>query len=122
MPSSRRWFLSVALAASFIAPWQAHAATAEASTCQESAAAECFRSFTPPGAGGALHYYSSLDPDAPDAPAAGGSAGPTRALIAMHGHSRDADKTFEAALRTPGEHDALWTHLRALLELPPTSL
>lgn len=107
MPSSRRWFLSVALAASFIAPWHAHAATAEASICQESAAAECFRSFTPPGAGGALHYYSSLDPDAPDAPAAGGSAGPTRALIAMHGHSRDADKTFEAALRTLRNADAL---------------
>ena len=102
MPS-RRWFLSlalsIALAAAFIAPWQARAATAEAATCQDSAAAECFRSFTPPGAGGALHYYSSLDPDAP-------AAGPTRALIAMHGHSRDADKTFEAALRTLRNADA----------------
>lgn len=94
--SSFRWFFPLALAAACIAPWPAHAATADASTCLNSAAAECFRSFTPPGAGGSLHYYSSLDPDA----AAGATAGPTKALIAMHGHSRDANKTFEATLRT----------------------
>lgn len=100
MPSYR-WFLSLALAVACIAPWPAHAATADASTCLNSAAADCFHSFTPPGAGGALHYYSSLDPDAP------ATAGPTRALIAMHGHSRDANKTFEAALRTLRNADAL---------------
>jgi len=101
---SYRWFFSLALAAACIAPWPTHAATADASTCLNSAAAGCFRSFTPPGAGGALHYYSSLDPDAP---ATGTTAGPTKALIAMHGHSRDANKTFEAALSTLRNADAL---------------
>jgi hypothetical protein len=40
-----------------------------------------------------LHYYASLPPDA------AAPAGPTRALVAMHGHPRDANKTFDAALQ-----------------------
>ncbi|HEX7864911.1 MAG TPA: hypothetical protein VF555_08165 [Variovorax sp.] len=90
---SYRWFFLAA--ACLLAPWLAQAATG-ATDCTASAAQDCYRSFTPAGAGGALHYYSSLDPDAP----ATAAAGPTKALIAMHGHSRDANKTFEATLRT----------------------
>ncbi|WP_422088190.1 hypothetical protein [Variovorax sp.] len=100
MPSYRRLFLFLA-AVCLPACWPAYAAAADFSVCTFSAAADCLRSFTPAGAAGALHYYASLDPDAPAATAATATAaGPTKALIAMHGHSRDANKTFEATLRT----------------------
>lgn len=66
----------------------AHAA-ADAPGCTASAGPDCYRSFQPPGAGGTLNYYASLAP---------GAAAPTRVLIGMHGHPRDADKTFNAAL------------------------
>ncbi|WP_285413276.1 hypothetical protein [Variovorax sp. efr-133-TYG-130] len=89
MPSCRRLLLFLA-AACLPVCWPAYAAAADPSACTASAAAECLRSFTADGAAGALHYYASLDP----------AAGPTKALIAMHGHSRDANKTFEATLRT----------------------
>ena len=51
-----------------------------------------YLSFKPPGAAGVLHYYVSLTPGADT-----GSL-PTSALIAIHGHPRDANKTFEAAM------------------------
>ncbi|MFD1838606.1 hypothetical protein [Paracidovorax cattleyae] len=51
----------------------------------------CYQRFEPPGAGGALNYYASLAP-------AEGTA-PTQALVALHGHPRDAGKTFGAALQ-----------------------
>ena len=66
-----------------------HAATL-ADTCQSGASTACYFAFEPPAAGGQLHYYASLAP--------GTAATPTNALIALHGHSRDADKTFDAAL------------------------
>ncbi|SCX73001.1 hypothetical protein [Variovorax sp. EL159] len=61
--------------------------------CTASASSACYLSFQPPQSGGALHYYASLSPDVAT------PAGPTRALIAMHGHPRDANKTFDAALQ-----------------------
>jgi hypothetical protein len=51
-----------------------------------------YLSFAPPGAAGVLHYYVSRPQGAPEGPP------PTQALIAIHGHPRDANKTFDAAL------------------------
>lgn len=66
-----------------------HAATAD-TACQAGASNACYLAFEPPAAGGQLHYYASLAP--------GAAAAPRHALIALHGHSRDANKTFDAAL------------------------
>ncbi len=52
------------------------------------ATAADYRSFAPAGQTGQMHYLASQAP---------GSA-PTRALVALHGHPRDANKTFAAAL------------------------
>lgn len=60
--------------------------------CSAAASPACYQSFTPPRAGGALHYYASQQPGTT-------APGPTRALVALHGHPRDAGKTFDAALR-----------------------
>jgi len=54
------------------------------------AAPACFTTFTPPGAAGTLTYYTSLPTPSPSTP--------TAALIALHGHPRDANKTFNAAI------------------------
>ncbi|HEY4068638.1 MAG TPA: hypothetical protein VGM74_17170 [Burkholderiaceae bacterium] len=66
--------------------------------CGAAASPECFFAFTLPGAPGQvprgqMHYYASRVPEAP-----GHGAAPTSVLIALHGHSRDANKTFDAAL------------------------
>ncbi len=68
-------------------------AVAAAPSCATAASPACYQQFKPAGARGVMHYYASMSPDSPR-----GSAAPTRALIAVHGHPRDADKTFEAAL------------------------
>ena len=50
----------------------------------------------PVDGGGVLHFYSSLAP-----PAEGRSLTPqtpSHVLVAIHGHSRDANKTFDAAM------------------------
>jgi hypothetical protein len=59
----------------------------------EAADAAHYLSFRPASAAGALHYYASrtVDGDMAGSP-------PTHALIAMHGHPRDANKTFAAAM------------------------
>jgi hypothetical protein len=62
--------------------------------CKASASSACFFAFTPPGAPGEMHYYASRVPGA----ARSSDPAPTTALIALHGHSRDANKTFDAAL------------------------
>lgn len=67
-----------------------HAVAAAAADCSAGASPACYISFEPPGANGRFNYYASLLP--------GTAATPTSALIALHGHSRDADKTFDAAL------------------------
>lgn len=61
-------------------------ALAAASAAAAGATAGTYLGFEPPGAAGRLNYYAS----AADAPVA--------ALIALHGHPRDADKTFDATL------------------------
>jgi len=66
---------------------------AGAGACTSAADDGCYLAFEPAGAGGRLNYYTSRPPGgAPNEP------GPTRALLALHGHSRDANKTFDAAL------------------------
>lgn len=60
--------------------------------CQVAAAVPCYQTLQLPQIGGSLHYYASLTPGS------AGLAAPRRALIALHGHSRDAIKTFDAAL------------------------
>lgn len=90
------------LLAACLALGAAHAA-AESSGCTASAGPDCYRAFQPPGAEGTLNYYASLAP----APVPGDAAGPTKALVALHGHPRDAGKTFDAALRAVRNADAL---------------
>lgn len=79
--------------ASAVAQEKAAEAATPAADCAAPASAACFFAFTPAGAGGQLHYYASRMPGAASA-----APGPTAALIAMHGHSRDGNKTFDAAL------------------------
>lgn len=76
--------LLLALCLAFFGHW----ATA-AETCQQAAGPDCYQGFDVPQAGGRLNYYASM-------PA---GAAPTRALIAMHGHPRDANRTFDASLK-----------------------
>lgn len=64
-----------------------------AASCAEAASVDCYESFQPPGAAGALHYYAS------QRPASSAPSPPVDALIALHGHPRDADRTFDAALQ-----------------------
>ncbi len=85
-------------AAALIAPSAAFVQAAPANDadlahCQTGASTACYFAFDPAGAGRTLHYYASLVPGAQDA-----SPAPAGALIALHGHSRDANKTFDAAL------------------------
>ena len=61
--------------------------------CTTGAKEQCYFSFTPPKQAGTMHFYASLDPSAKESV---GSI--TRALVAMHGHPRDANNTFNAAL------------------------
>jgi hypothetical protein len=63
--------------------------SARAGACDQRASDACFFAFHPGAGEGAMHYYASRAPSA---------AGPARALIVMHGHPRDANRTFEAGL------------------------
>lgn len=80
----------------FCLAFPAHWAAA-AETCQQAAGPDCYRSLDVPQAGGKLNYYASM--------AVG--ATPTRALIAMHGHPRDANRTFDASLKAVRNAGAL---------------
>ena len=62
-----------------------------ATDCERQASDACYQRYQPAGAGGQLDFYASRT-------AAQDGAAPTRALIVVHGHPRDADKTFNAAL------------------------
>jgi hypothetical protein len=68
--------------------------------CQTRASEACYQSMQMPDGAGRVHYYASRGPDAPNAPAAtNAAAAPTHALVVLHGHPRDAGKTFNAALQ-----------------------
>jgi hypothetical protein len=71
----------------------AERASASPVDCTNVAKDACYFSFTPANQAGRVHFYSSLDPSAKESV---GSI--TRALVAMHGHPRNANKTFNAAL------------------------
>jgi hypothetical protein len=64
--------------------------SARAGACDERASDACFLAFHPGGGEGVMHYYASRDPSS--------AGGPSRALIVMHGHPRDANATFDAGL------------------------
>ncbi|MDR0260659.1 MAG: hypothetical protein LBI76_12735 [Comamonas sp.] len=64
-------------------------------TCTEQASDACYQGFDLPGQAGRMHFYASL---APQAEKADGSGGPQTALLIMHGHPRDANRSFNAAL------------------------
>ncbi len=70
------------------------AAAAEA-PCDQAASGRCFIGFELPGAAGRLHYYASRG----DAGTAEAGTAPTTALLVMHGHPRDANRSFDAGLR-----------------------
>lgn len=72
---------------------QAQPTPAAASDCSRQAAAACFVAFDLPQGAGRFHYYTSR----PDGGSAGDAA-PTTALIVVHGHGHDADRSFEAGL------------------------
>lgn len=74
-----------------VASTNLRAAAADAPDC--SGPAGCQLSVEPPGAMGRLNYFASQAPS-PGPP----ERGPATALIAMHGHPRDVEKTFGAAL------------------------
>lgn len=76
----------------------AGAAKAADGDCLNAASASCYIGFAPPGAPGQLHYFTSLMP--------GSATTPTSALIVIHGHPRDANKTFNAALQALTDGDA----------------
>ena len=76
-------------------------AAADPASCEMTASSDCYFVLQTPGAGGALHYYASLRA----APTA--VAGPTSALVAIHGHPRDADKTFDATLEAVRSANAI---------------
>ena len=61
--------------------------------CSQEASTACWYSLDLPAQAGRLHYYASRAPDVPAA------AGPTEALLVMHGHSRDVNRSFVAGLQ-----------------------
>jgi len=75
--------LLLALCLTFLPPW-----AAAAEDCRQAAGPGCYQGFEVPGAGGKLNFYASMPV----------GAMPAHALIAMHGHPRDAGRTFDASL------------------------
>lgn len=69
--------------------------------CDEGASEACYRSFTPATGAGTVHYYASRTPGAATPIA------PRSALIVLHGHSRDANRSFDAGLETVRRAQAL---------------
>ena len=80
-----------------------HAATTSEGDCTQRAADNCLHALALPAGAGQLRYYASHLPTthtSPASPAASGNPfAPTAALIVIHGHSRDAGGSFNAALR-----------------------
>ncbi len=73
-------------------PTVAAAQPADADGCAQAATDACLSAIDLPGGAGRLPYYASRQP---------GDAGPppTRLLLVMHGHPRDANRSFDAALQ-----------------------
>lgn len=72
-------------------PWPAGAAstdTGAAARCTERASPACIGDFVLPGGAGRMRYYHSALP----------AEAPHSALLVMHGHPRDANRSFDAGL------------------------
>ncbi|CAB5669951.1 Uncharacterised protein [Delftia tsuruhatensis] len=69
------------------------AAPGDPSGCQHRAGDACLRSFALPNGAGRMRYYASQEPESLH------GARPRSALVVMHGHPRDANRSFEAGLR-----------------------
>jgi len=67
------------------------AGAACAQGCNEHAGAACLHGFELPGSAGRLQYYSSRQ--------AGEGDGPRAVLVVLHGHPRDAGRSFQAGLQ-----------------------
>jgi hypothetical protein len=80
--------LGAALVLLISLPGIAHAADGTGSDCSAHSSAPCWRSFELPGGAGHMHYYAS-----------GAGSPPRSALVVMHGHPRDATRSFDAGLR-----------------------
>ena len=78
------------LAAACLAGLAGHgAATAgEPGACTRVAGADCYRGFQAAVGGGVMHYYASMLP----------GSQPSRAVLVVHGHPRDAGRSFDATL------------------------
>lgn len=85
----------------------AHAQPAEPAPCNTTASLACYVAFQPAPAGGQVHYYTSRHPGT----AAADASPPTAAIIALHGHPRDAPKTFNATLLAVRQAGALGSTL-----------
>lgn len=96
MTRRRAGFITSALIGFSLAVSATASAATDAAPCEAGASAVCYLSFELHGARGQLHYYASRLPAASTGSAV--TTGPTSALIVVHGHSRDANKAFEAAL------------------------
>lgn len=62
-------------------------------SCAAAASSACYSSFESAALGGRLNYFASQEPSG-----VGAEATPSAALVVLHGHPRDAAKTFEAGL------------------------
>jgi hypothetical protein len=94
------------LAAVCGALWAAHA-SAQPAGCTTAAGPGCYRAFQPPGAGGKLNYYASMDPGDAAGSAPAGQPAPTRALVAMHGQQRCIEGRVGIARMAVRNADAL---------------
>lgn len=72
--------------------WAQTASAAEPPPCDRRATPACFVAFALPAGAGRMHYYTSRLPGAGQGPS------PRSAIVVMHGHPRDANRSFDAAL------------------------
>ncbi|WP_295548900.1 hypothetical protein [uncultured Pseudacidovorax sp.] len=88
------FWLMVALGASvpLVAAAQTAVPQPVAADCSRAAADACLQAIDLPGGAGRLPYYASRRPG-------DGGPPPTRLLLVMHGHPRDANRSFDAALQ-----------------------
>jgi hypothetical protein len=73
----------------------ATAQTPSSPPCATGASTACYFTLELGSTPGQFHYYASRTPGVASA-----AGGPRSALVAIHGHPRDGNKTFDAALKT----------------------
>jgi hypothetical protein len=77
-------------------------------SCDQRASPECLQSFQPDGMAGRFSYYASRPANTTTTP-------PTQAIVALHGHPRDANRSFDATLMAT----RLAAHLNDTLVIAP---